>query len=159
MIKHATISECGLFRYTLSRVWQPRAARVLFVLVNPSTADAEIDDQTVRKGVGFAKRWGYGSLVFCNLNAFRARHPKDMKAAVDPVGPENDRFLLAEAERADKIVLAWGINGTHRGRDQEVIKLLSVGHADKLYHLGLSKGGHPRHPLMLAYSTPLEKWT
>jgi hypothetical protein len=159
MIRHATISECGLFRYVLSRTWDPEGKHtVLFVLVNPSTADAEVDDHTVRKGVGFATRWGYGSMVFANLNAFRARHPKDMKAAADPVGPENDRFLLAEAERADKIVLAWGTHGSHRGRDEKVIQLLTAGHASKLYCLGRNKSGSPKHPLTLAYDTPLESW-
>jgi hypothetical protein len=158
MIKGATISECDVYRYTLERTWDESKPLVCFVLLNPSTADAERDDHTLRKGVGFAKLWGYGSLVFVNLFAFRATKPKDMKAAEDPVGPENDTFILSVAEEAHRVVLAWGTHGTHQGRDEKVLKLLTVGHAERLYCLGKTKHGHPRHPLTLAYDTPLEKW-
>ena len=158
MIKTATISECGLYRYTLGRKWESGKGKVCFVLLNPSTADAELDDQTLRKGVGFAKQWDFGSLVFVNLFAFRATKPKDMRSAEHPVGPDNDAHIQIETGEADMVVLAWGTNGGHRGRDKEVAGNLLVGCPGKLRHLGLTKGGHPRHPLMLSYATPLEKW-
>lgn len=157
MIKDAAISPCGLYRYTLSRTWDEKKAHVLFILLNPSTADAELDDPTLRRGIGFAKAWNYGGVVYVNLFGFRATSPKDMKAATDPVGPLNDGFLLTEADRADKIVLAWGTHGTHLGRDKAVIKLLA-NCADKVYCLGRTKAGHPKHPLYLNADTPLENW-
>ena len=159
MIKDAVISDCGLYRYTLERTWDEAKKTVCFVLLNPSTADANKDDHTLRKGVGFAKRWGYGALVFVNLFALRATKPKCMKAARHPVGPMNGTFVLGAVGSADRVVLAWGTHGSHRGRDKEVLAMLEGLAADKLYHLGLTKDGHPKHPLTLSYATELLPWT
>lgn len=116
----------------------------MFVGLNPSTADETRDDPTIRRCMAFAKAWGYGGLCMTNLFSFRATDPKDMKAAADPVGPENDAHLLALAEGAGVIIAAWGANGTHKGRDKDVRKLLPT-----LYCLAMTKGGHPGHPLYL----------
>lgn len=146
------LSQCGAYRYTLVREWDPKLPRVLWVLLNPSTADASQDDPTLRKGIGFSKLWCFGSLCFVNLFAYRATKPKDMKSAQDPVGPENDCWILDQAHMADLAVVAWGNHGTHLGRDREVLALL--GHR-KVFCLGLNSNGTPKHPLMLPYSTKL----
>ena len=153
----AVFSSCRLYRYTLERYWNTDLPRLLFVLLNPSTADAVHDDPTNRKGMGFARRWGFGSCVFVNLFAFRSPHPKVMKAAAKPVGPANDVHIVHQATAADRIVLAWGNDGAHRGRDREVLELLgSLG--KELWHLGLTKPGQPRHPLYPPYTTELQRW-
>lgn len=153
--RSANFSECWTYRYTLDRYWDDDLPQLLFVLLNPSTADAIKDDPTNRRGMGFARRWGFGSCIFVNLFAFRATKPADLKKADDPIGPFNDAYLVLEAETADRIVLAWGAHGGWRNRDQEVLKLLD-GH--KLYCLGQTKDGHPKHPLYLKADTPLMKW-
>lgn len=116
----------------------------MFVGLNPSTADETQDDPTIRRCIAFAKSWGYAGLCMTNLFAFRATDPKDMMVAADPVGPENDGYLLALAGDTGVIVAAWGANGTHLGRDADVCKLLPV-----LHCLALTKDGHPGHPLYL----------
>lgn len=152
----ALISDCGLYRYWLSRIWDEDLPILLWVLLNPSTADASKDDQTLRKGMGFARRWGYGGVIFVNLFAFRATKPADMKAAEDPVGPDNNKHLMDMAcKTLGRVVYAWGRHGTHLGRDKEVVELLG---SFNTWCLGKNKDGTPRHPLMLAYTTPLEGW-
>lgn len=115
----------------------------MFVGLNPSTADEVEDDRTIQRCVNFAKRWGYGSLCMVNLFAYRATSPKAMLAHADPIGVDNDRWLVEFADDAAVVVAAWGASGTHLQRDQAVIRLL----AGKLSCLGRTKGGHPRHPL------------
>jgi hypothetical protein len=138
------ISECERYRYTLWRDWGGLNRRyAVFVGLNPSTADASNDDPTIRRCVGFAKRWGYGALCMVNLFAYRTKEPSLMKAQVDPIGVENDRWLYEAAQGADVIVAAWGTHGTYRDRDRDVKRLL----AGKLSCLGQTKDGHPRHPL------------
>jgi hypothetical protein len=117
----------------------------VFVGLNPSTAAEVEDDQTIRRCVGFAKRWGYGALCMVNLFAYRATKPSSMKAHAAPVGEENDRWLVQVAKDAGVIVAAWGVHGKHRERDKAVMRLL----AGKLSCLAYTKDGHPRHPLYL----------
>ena len=153
MERSAVLSPCRTWRYTLTRCWNPNLPRVLFGLLNPSKADETEDDPTLRRGMGFARSWGYGSVVFVNEFAFRATDPADMKRAANPIGPENDHWIYAEASKADRIVIAWGAGGGWRGRDAQVLHLLR---RFDLYHLGLTKKGYPRHPLYLRADTPLE---
>ena len=91
--KDAVLSECKKYRYMLRRVWDRTKPACLFIGLNPSTADATVDDPTIRRCVGFADSWGYGELVVGNLYAFRATKPKDMFNQDDPVGPFNDLWL------------------------------------------------------------------
>ena len=116
----------------------------MFVGLNPSTADETQDDPTIRRCIAFAKAWGYGGVCMTNLFAYRATLPEVMKATSDPVGPDNDEYLRALAADAGVVVAAWGANGTHKGRDAEVRKLLP-----ELHCLALTKDGHPGHPLYL----------
>ena len=108
------------YRYRLSRTWDPTGPVVAFVMLNPSTADAEVLDPTVRRCVGFARGWGFGSLEVVNLFAFRATDPRDLLRAAAPVGAANDRAILDAASAADRVVVAWGTRGTHLGRATEV---------------------------------------
>lgn len=142
----ADFSPCRTWRYILGRAWDADLPRLLFILLNPSTADELHDDPTNRRGIGFARRWGYGSVVFVNLFAYRSPHPRIMKASRSPIGPWNDDCILAEAEEADKIVCGWGTHGAHRRRHQHVVKLLKD---FDLYCLGTTKQGYPKHPLYL----------
>lgn len=145
----AEFSPCRTFRYTLGRYWDTERPQVTFVLLNPSTADAEKDDPTNRRGIQYAIDWGFGSVVFCNLFAFRTPHPKEMKKAEDPVGPLNDFWILKEAQKAEKVVLAWGASGSFRRRDLEVLTLLREAEIP-LWHIWLTQADHPGHILYLA---------
>lgn len=154
----ADISECGRYRYRLWRDgWAGDDDRAcLFVMLNPSTADAMTDDPTIRKCVGFCKRWGYGMLMVVNLFAFRSTKPAGLLGVDDPCGPENDAFIRAEADAANRIVLAWGshpeVSDLMSRRRFEVRRLIEQ-HWPKTIVLGRAKDGNPRHPLMLAYET------
>ncbi|MDX1418627.1 MAG: DUF1643 domain-containing protein [Rubricoccaceae bacterium] len=150
----AEFSRCGRYRYLLTRTWDPARERVVFIGLNPSTADATRDDPTIRRIVGFARRWGAGGVDVLNLFAYRATDPRAMKAAADPVGPENDRYLAAYAGCAAVTVAAWGVHGAHRGRAEAVAAWLG-----DLRCLGTTRAGHPRHPLYLRRNTPLQRWT
>jgi hypothetical protein len=106
--RSAVISECRRYRYDLTRSWAHGAGRVAFVGLNPSTADRSKDDATLRKCVGFAKRWGFSALHMLNMFAWRDRHPRGLLDAIDPVGPDNDATIVEIASRCDRVVLAWG---------------------------------------------------
>lgn len=144
----AVISECGLYRYRLSRKWRADPDCV-FVMLNPSTADAAQDDPTIRKCIGYSKAWGYGGLVVVNLFAYRDTDPDAMKRYKVPVGPDNDRHLLEVTREAPLVVCAWGKGGAHQGRGREVEKLLTEGGV-RLHALELNGDGSPKHPLYLA---------
>jgi hypothetical protein len=150
------ISECGKFRYHLTRIWDPSAPKLGILGLNCSTADAVKDDRTICREMAFARRMGFGSLYKGNLFAFRATDPKKMKLAEDPIGPENDMWIKGIAGTVEKLVVAWGTHGTFKNRDREVYKLL---HPMKLWCFGVTKDGHPKHPLYLLGDTPLVPWT
>lgn len=143
LISEAILSPCRSYRYALWRRWGDGPS-VLFVMLNPSTADATEDDATIRKCVGYAKRWGYGSLSVANLFAFRATDPRVMMAAIDPVGPDNDETISGLAKEASMIVAAWGKDGSYGGRDKVVLAMLPNTHC-----LHRNKDGTPGHPLYL----------
>ncbi len=134
------------------RGWMPAdpAPACLFVMLNPSTADAENDDPTIRRCIGYGESWGYGEVAVGNLHALRTPSPKVLEAAFkagqDVTGPDNDQHLLELASRASLIVCAWGNHGTLGGRDVAVRELLrGAGHT--LHYLSLTKTGQPEHPL------------
>lgn len=147
----AVLSPCRRYRYQLTRTWDESLATVAFVGLNPSTADATLDDPTVRRCVGFARDWGFGSLVLVNLFALRSTAPAKLYSARDPVGPENNRWLRLAREYAETVVAAWGVHGELHGREREVRRLVP-----NLRCLGRTSAGHPRHPLYLSKNTPLE---
>lgn len=145
----AVISDCGRYRYVLTRHWLRGEGSVAFVMLNPSTADATIDDPTIRRCMGFAQRWGFGSLSVVNLYGLRATDPSALADADDPIGPDNDDWLHETGWTADEVVLAWGAHRFAVKREREAVELLSRGRGERLKCLGLSANGHPRHPLYL----------
>jgi hypothetical protein len=164
--RQAAISDCGKFRYALSREWNTDKPLLVFIMLNPSTADALLDDPTIRKCIGFAERNGFGAAEVYNLFAYRATDPKDLKRAGYPVGPENDPLLFdmlrqLQHDSSFKVVCAWGANA----RDQQIgIRAMDVTrklHARgiKLHHLRLTADGIPCHPLMLPYSCGINEWS
>lgn len=156
--RSAELSPCGRYRYLLTRTLPTGRGVCLFVMLNPSTADHTIDDQTIRQCLGFTETWGYRRLEVVNLFAWRATMPRDMYAAIDPIGPDGDEWILRAARSANLIVCAWGEHGRHRGRGDDVRALLRD-HSHAVHHLGLTKGHRqPRHPLYLARETALREW-
>ena len=153
IIKTASISDDGLYRYTLQRRWG-REPCLPFVMLNPSTADATYDDPTIKRCVGFAQRLGYGGTHVVNLFAFRATQPSDMLKASDPVGPDNDAVLrhialgcaVRRYGRDERIPLiaAWG-NNAPQERVAEVMAIPFV--SEILHSLGVTNSGAPKHPL------------
>jgi hypothetical protein len=156
-LSEALYSPCESYRYALSRCWDAGGRRVMFVMLNPSTATELANDPTVERCERRARRLGYGAFRVTNIFAWRATDPRDLKAAPEPVGPQNDAALLEGATWADAIIAAWGVHGAHRGRGLEVAKMLARC-GTPLFHLGLSKEGHPRHPLYLPYSALPQDW-
>lgn len=155
--KKAEISGCGLYRYSLSRRWDVGSHSLPIIMLNPSVADADIDDPTINRCMTFARRDGFGGITVMNLFAYRATKPEAMLAASEPVGPENDWHIEAILDKASNLGLpvltAWGTHGNHRGRSAEIVKkALSIGAS--LTCLGTTKGGHPRHPLYVAGTQP-----
>jgi len=144
MKREAEISECGQYRYSLSRIWDESKPTVLFIMLNPSTADATRDDPTIRRCIDFAQRWNYGGLVVGNLFAFRATKPQEMKMSKSPIGLRNDETLLRLAKESALVVAAWGKDGKHHQRDMKV--RLMIPH---LHYLKLTNKGQPYHPLYL----------
>jgi hypothetical protein len=122
--------------------------------LNPSTADAERDDPTIRKCVGFARTWGFGGVEVVNLFAYRATLPCEMRLAADPIGPTNDSHILDVAARCRPVVAAWGTHGDFLGRSRAVLDLLAT-LGTHVECLGTTRSGHPRHPLYVRYDTPL----
>lgn len=154
MKRTARLSDCGKYRYSLGRRWGDLMSRhVVWVMLNPSTADADIDDQTIRKCVRFSYREGFGRLTVVNLYAYRSTDPSVMLrlAADEARGPENDAEVAAQARDADMIVCAWGVPGG------KLIPEALWPYRMKCYHLGLTAGGAPKHPLYLANDTPLNR--
>jgi hypothetical protein len=147
----AAMSPCGRYRYSLWRRWDASKPTVLFVMLNPSTADADTDDPTIRKCIGFAKRWGYGTLLVGNLYALRATDPRELDTAPAPVGRDNTDALYRLAGRADRVVAAWGAK-PNRGRyGRRAARVLDGLHDHDVYALRLTKDGHPWHPLYVPY--------
>lgn len=157
----ATFSPDRLYRYTLWRMWPDlfidASNYVMFVGLNPSTADEVRDDPTIRRCIKFAQAWGFGSMCMTNLFAFRATDPDDMKAAEEPVGPGNDEALIRIAKGAGLVVSAWGADGVHLGRADDVVSLLATSGVT-LHSLKVTKGGHPGHPLYLKKTSVPVPW-
>lgn len=159
--RSAVLSPNGVYRYRLDRVVGTGRATMAVIMVNPSTADHESDDPTIRRLVGFAERMRFGRLVVGNLFAFRATDVGRLRDADDPVGPENDRHLEAILNYASVAVAGWG------RRDKLPVPLRQrwIAIADMALRLrvpiqcwGTADDGHPRHPLFVPYDEPLRAW-
>jgi hypothetical protein len=151
----AVVSPCGTYRYTLDRVWDASLPTALFIMLNPSTADASVDDPTIRRCVSFAKRMGCGALTVVNLYALRSTDPGALATHPDPVGPDNDTHIaLALGKRLGCVVAAWGAHPAANQRVDTVAALLAA-HGWQVSCLGTTKGGAPRHPLYVRGDAPL----
>ena len=141
----------GEYRYALGRAWGDPCERVLWVMLNPSTADATENDPTLRRCIGLSRSWGFGALVVVNLFALRATDPRALRRHPDPIGGRNNHAILEHAHGVRTIVVAWGAHGTLHDRDRDVLSFLGPVRA-----IGLTKDGHPRHPLYVRNdATPL----
>ena len=147
------------YRYTLGRQWRggdtPRL--MAWIMLNPSKADTNIDDTTIKRCMSTAGRMGYDGIVVANLFALRATNPKRLSLSSDPVGPDNDDAILEVAKNADMLVVAWGApkNRLIASRAEAVEGLLSDW---PLFAVALSKQGHPRHPLYLPLPLVPKTW-
>jgi hypothetical protein len=155
-------SDDGRYRYFLSRPFARKGRTICWIMLNPSTADAEKNDPTVRRCLGFSKelRWDgrriYSSMYVLNLFALRSTDPKALREVDDPIGPDNDAWILRTASRSDLVVCAWGSHGAHLRRGVNVIGMLRERQV-KLHCLGTTKAGYPKHPLYLRSGTALEE--
>lgn len=140
METRAEISECTSFRYALWRTWDSSKEKVLFIGLNPSWADEVEGDHTVARCISYAKQWGYGGIIVGNLFAFRTPVPAVMKAAADPVGPDNDGWLARLKDEADLTVAIWGNHGAFMGRHLQVKALFP-----ELKCLRVTGSGQPHH--------------
>lgn len=142
MITSATLSPCQQYRYELHRVWDDTKPLVLFICLNPSTADADNEDNTSRVCINYAKRWGYGGLLIANLFAFRSTDPSGLYKVADPIGPDNDVWLKQLQTEASLVICAWSNMGGFKNRDKAVLNFLESPHC-----LVKLKSGRPGHPL------------
>lgn len=164
IIKGADLSDCGRYRYELTRQWDQDGPLIEFIMLNPSSADAEVDDPTIRRIIGsekrpgFARQWGYGRAVVRNLYAYRATHPEELVNVDDPVGPRNREYL--SRDDADCTIVAWGAdpaaegwwNGYPFGWQPSVIQRRA------LFCLGTNANGSPKHPLYVRADRTPTRW-
>ena len=141
MKKGAVFSPDSIYRYQLSRSWDIDKPKILFIMLNPSTADEFVEDPTIRRIVNYAKDWGYGSVYVGNLYAFRSTDPKGLNSVEDPIGPENITNIQALIGLVDKVVYAWG----NERKEPEWLKKIVT----NPYCIDISKKGIPKHPLYL----------
>jgi len=153
----AVYSDCERYRYELTRVWDKAGDKALFIMLNPSTATEVQNDPTVERCERRARALGFGAFRVLNIFAWRDTDPKAMRAAADPIGPKNDAAIRRGCKWSDKIICAWGTHGAHLDRGTQVTSLLRKTKLP-LYHLGLTKHGHPKHPLYIAYAEQPQIW-
>ncbi|MBR2656188.1 MAG: DUF1643 domain-containing protein [Loktanella sp.] len=154
----ATYSDCESYRYDLTRIWDRSGQRLTFVMLNPSKATELHNDPTVERCERRARALGFGAFRVTNIFAWRDTDPRAMRRAADPVGPDNDATLIAAADWADQVIAAWGTHGAHLGRGPLVAELLRRT-GTPLLTLGLTKDGHPRHPLYVSYAQKPRRWS
>ena len=148
----AVFSECGSYRYLLTRNFDTGRGSCLFVMLNPSTADAGTNDPTIRRCANFAKSWGYAELRIVNLFALRSADPRNLEIVEDPIGAENDRVLREELQASGSAIAAWGNMGAIRRRSSAVRKMMSDLKVSGMC-LAHNVGGEPVHPLYVATAT------
>ena len=153
----AVYSDCERYRYALTRVWDASGKRVMFVMLNPSKATEVQNDPTIERCERRARTLGFGGFRATNIFAYRATDPRDMRVADAPEGPANMETLREGADWADTVICAWGTHGAHRNQGPRVAEMLRRT-GKPLYRLGLSKAGHPKHPLYIAYVQQPQLW-
>jgi hypothetical protein len=150
-------STARTYRYLLTRIWEPAVKPVVFLMLNPSTADALEDDNTIRRCTSFARREGAGGLIVVNLFGLRSTDPRALLDHPDPVGRYNDAFIRQATDQADTVICAWGAAPIAGERGREVAVRLA-GRRIALHCLGMTSLGQPRHPLYLPKNAALEPY-
>ena len=145
----AGFSRCGDYRYWLRRCWDTQRPQCAFIGLNPSTADAQLDDPTLRRCIGFAQDWGFGSLLLVNLFSYRCTDPRHLKRASDPIGSGTSGWIRRAELESKLVVVAWGNGGLFLNRGKNVLNKL-----DRPHCLGTTRQGMPRHPLYCPRHTP-----
>lgn len=153
----ALLSTDGMYRYRLWRIWDALAPVMVWVMLNPSTADANQDDPTIRKCIGFARANHHGGIIVVNLFAYRATDPRELPRVPDPVGPENDEHIrwAVRAPTLASVVGGWGGDKFAVNR-AKAVRTAIVATGRRLQCFRKSKTGQPWHPLYLPYSEPLQ---
>lgn len=162
-MNQAYFSRDGMYRYWLLRELVACAAgpyplhfkRILWIMLNPSTADCTHNDPTIKQCMAFSTLWGYHIMEVVNLFALRATDPRELDGLTDPIGEENNQWIRHAADSANLIVCAWGSNRFARCRARQVAETLAD---NALYCLVVNKDGMPKHPLYIAQDTPLQPW-
>ncbi len=148
MIKSdAIFSEDNIHRYALIHEWELDRPSLMIISLNPSAEDGELNNPTIRRCIGFAKRWGFGRLFITNLFSFKTSSPKDLFNSENPIGNKNDYWLKKLSKKVDKVVLAYGNHGKFKNRHEEILKIIH-----DPYCIKKSKTGMPMHPLYLKYT-------
>lgn len=160
MLKSADLSEDGIYRYKLGRLWESSKPACGWLMLNPSTADADIDDPTIRKCIGFASRWGFGEIQVVNLYGYRSTSPKQLFEIHDPMGPKNWEHIHYVCSFCNVLIAAWGCESVIKQlnrRGLNAYDTISQIHYRfpnlQIQCLGKSPNGNPYHPLMLSYDT------
>lgn len=152
----ASFSRCKRYRYSLTRQWDDSKKLACLIGLNPSTADKDSNDPTIRRCISFTEEWGFGGFVIVNLFGFKSPHPEILKKASDPVGSRNNIAIARTVNNTSKVILMWGNHGSFRDRDSEVLRILE---GRPLYCAGITKTGAPRHLLYVKGSTVLERFS
>lgn len=140
----AILSEDREYRYVLWRIWDTSKPSVMFIGLNPSTADESIDDPTIRRCINYARSWGYGAIYMTNLFALRSSKPSELYNSKNPIGDENDKFLLNFQNKCDLVVACWGNHGSFMNRSSDIKELFN-----QIKCFGTNQTGQPKHPLYL----------
>jgi hypothetical protein len=158
MYKHAELSVCRKYRYTLTRKWGEGDCLMACILVNPSTADHTNNDATTIRCMGFAERHGYDGLIMANLFAFRSRDPAMLKrnhaVGVDIRGPDNRKHLLDVVAKSSRILVGWGTGGGYLNADIDFMRWMREDGHD-VHCLKITQDGYPAHPLYLRKDSQL----
>lgn len=164
-MNNAILSDCGTYRYRLDRDVDGGDLDIdpviAFFGINPSTADASLDDQTVKKWNGFTKRWGAARYIVGNVFAYRATDVRELKSVTDPLGPLRDQHLADIIHEADILVPCWGNSGKVPKELRWAIDDLKeclLKQNKQVLTFGFTKGGDPKHPMMLGYDTKMKEW-
>lgn len=155
--REAVYSDCEAYRYSLTVCWNPAGRRLLYVMLNPSKATELANDATIERCERRARQLGYGAFRVVNLFALRETSPARLRTAHQPEGAENVAHVTHGAAWCDDILGAWGVHGAHLNQGESTLPLLRES-GKRLLHLGLTKHGHPRHPLYISYKIVPQTW-
>lgn len=153
----AVYSDCETYRYALTRVWDPAAGKLTFIMLNPSKATEVQNDPTIERCERRARALGFGGFRAVNIFALRETDPLKMRRHAAPDGPANAGFITEACDWADMVIAAWGAHGAHLDQGHRVRDLLAAT-GREIYSFGQTKAGHPRHPLYIAYATRPSVW-